>query len=141
MHRNFITLIVAALLAIGAQLSPATAATKAASPNGAATPVAAAPVDVNKANQAELESIKGIGAALSGRILQARASGNFKSWDDLIDRVAGVGPGSAARYSAAGLTVAGKAFERSAVQAKPATASKQNPRRPREEMAATPAAR
>ena len=32
----------------------------------------------------------------------------FKDWPDLVDRVGGVGAGNAARFSQAGLTVAGK---------------------------------
>ena len=66
---------------------------------------AQAAVDANKANQAELETIKGIGPGLSGKILDARKAGAFKDWGDLVDRVGGVGPGNAARFSQAGLTV------------------------------------
>ena len=66
---------------------------------------AQAAVDVNKATQAELETVKGIGPALSGKILDARKAGAFKDWTDLVDRVGGVGPGNAARFSQAGLTV------------------------------------
>jgi len=50
-----------------------------------------AAVDVNKASQAELEAIKGIGPAISGKILEARKASPFKDWQDLIDRVKGVG--------------------------------------------------
>ncbi len=73
--------------------------------------VAFAAVDANKANQADLETVKGIGPGLSGKILEARKAGEFKNWDDLVDRVSGVGPGNAARFSQAGLTVGGAAFE------------------------------
>ena len=66
---------------------------------------AQASVDVNKASQAELETIKGIGPALSTKILDARKAGDFKSWADMVERVGGVGPGNAARFSQAGLTV------------------------------------
>ncbi|MCU0968815.1 MAG: helix-hairpin-helix domain-containing protein [Rubrivivax sp.] len=69
-----------------------------------------AALDVNQASQAELESIKGIGPSLSTKILDARKSGSFKSWADLQDRVSGIGPGNAARFSQAGLTVAGASF-------------------------------
>lgn len=64
-------------------------------------------VDVNKASQAELETVKGIGPGLSGRILEARHAAPFKNWDDLVERVGGMGPGSATKLSKAGLTVAG----------------------------------
>jgi competence protein ComEA len=70
--------------------------------------LAFAEVDVNKADQAGLSSIKGVGPAMSAHILDARKKGDFKSWEDLQERVAGIGPKSAARLSAAGLTVAGK---------------------------------
>jgi competence protein ComEA len=69
-----------------------------------------AAVDVNKASQAELETVKGIGPALSTKILDARKSGTFKDWDDFVDRVGGVGPGNAARFSQAGLTVNSAAY-------------------------------
>ena len=83
-----------------------------------------AAVDVNKATQAELETVKGIGPGLSGKILEARKSGAFKNWGDLVERVGGVGPGNAARFSQAGMTVAGAAFDVSTVAAAPAKASK-----------------
>ena len=69
-----------------------------------------AAVDVNQASQAELESVKGIGPGLSTKILEARKASAFKDWGDFVDRVGGVGPGNAARFSQAGLTVGGKAY-------------------------------
>jgi DNA uptake protein ComE-like DNA-binding protein len=94
--------------------SQETRAVKAVKANGFKTiepkPAATAPVDANLASRADLETIKGIGPALAGKILAARQSGSFKDWADLVDRVAGVGPGSAARLSSAGLTVAGAAY-------------------------------
>ncbi len=71
---------------------------------------AQAAVDANKANQAELETVRGIGPGLSGKILDARKAGTFKDWNDLVERVGGVGPGNAARFSQAGLTVNNAAF-------------------------------
>ena len=79
-----------------------------------------AAVDANQASRAELETVKGIGPGLSAKILDARKTGNFKSWDDLVDRVGGVGPGNAARFSQAGLTVGGAAFDGQAAPAKQA---------------------
>ncbi len=90
----------------------------------ALTFAAQAAVDINKASQAELESIKGIGPAMSERILDERKKGDFKSWDDFVVRVKGVGPGNAAKFSAAGLTVGGSAFAAPA----PKTAAKTEPR-------------
>ena len=81
-----------------------------------------AAIDVNQASQAELETVKGIGPGLSVKILKARQANTFKNWDDLVDRVGGVGPGNAARFSQAGLTVSGSAYNSTA--AKPAKAVK-----------------
>lgn len=80
---------------------------------------ALAAVEVNQASQADLETVKGIGPGLSGKILEARKTGAFKSWADLADRVSGIGAGNAKRFSQAGLTVAGAAFEGSDAKAAP----------------------
>jgi len=51
-----------------------------------------AAVDVNKATQADLESIKGIGPMISTKIIDERKKGGpFKDWDDVITRVKGIG--------------------------------------------------
>ena len=92
-----------------------------------------AAVDVNKATAAELDSVKGIGPAISGKIMDERKKGNFKDWNDFITRVKGVGEASAAKLSTAGLTVNGSAF--GTAKAAPATpATKASPAAP-----ATPA--
>ena len=70
-----------------------------------------AAVDVNKATAAELDGLKGIGPAISSRIIDERKKGNFKDWQDFIDRVKGVGEGNAAKFSAEGLTVGGSSFK------------------------------
>jgi len=77
-----------------------------------------AAVDVNKANAAELDSIKGIGPAISSKIIDERKKGNFKDWNDFIARVRGVGEGNAAKFSAEGLTVNGSAYKAAAVTKK-----------------------
>lgn len=71
---------------------------------------AAAAVDVNKASEAELQALPGIGPALSTRIVAERQKAPFKSWADMIERVRGVGPGSALKLSSAGLTVSNAAY-------------------------------
>jgi competence protein ComEA len=71
---------------------------------------AQAAVDVNKATQADLETVKGIGPGISGKILEERKKASFRDWADLIDRISGVGPGNAAKFSAAGLTVNGSTY-------------------------------
>lgn len=65
-----------------------------------------AQVDVNKADQAALDGIKGIGPSISKKILDERKKGgDFKDWDDLEKRVKGIGAKNGAKMSAAGLTV------------------------------------
>ena len=73
-----------------------------------------AAVDVNKAGAAELDSIKGIGPAMSTKILDERKKGSFKDWNNFIERVKGVGEGNAAKFSAEGLTIGGAAFKAAA---------------------------
>lgn len=70
-----------------------------------------ATVDVNKATAAELDGVKGIGPAISGKILDERKKGHFKDWNDFIGRVKGVGEGNAAKFSAEGLTVNGATYK------------------------------
>ncbi|MDD2547206.1 MAG: helix-hairpin-helix domain-containing protein [Burkholderiaceae bacterium] len=108
-----------------------------------------AAVEVNKANAAELDSIKGIGPALSGRILDERKKGNFKDWADFMNRVNGVGKVSAGKFSAEGLTVNGQPLAPAASapdaakKAEPAKAGAAKPAspaaEPKKEAAATPA--
>jgi competence protein ComEA len=77
-----------------------------------------AAVDANQASQADLETVKGIGPGLSSKILEARKAGSFKNWNDLVERVGGIGPGNANRLSQGGLTVAGSAYDGSGAPAK-----------------------
>jgi competence protein ComEA len=90
----------------------------------AVTLSAFAAVDANRASQADLETVKGIGPGLSAKILKARESGMFRDWNDLVDRVGGIGPGNAAKFSQGGLTVGGSAYDASAPTAAPAKAQK-----------------
>lgn len=71
---------------------------------------AQAAVDANTASAADLDAVKGVGPGTSGKIMDARKSAPFKDWSDLIERVGGIGPKSAAKLSANGLTVNGKAY-------------------------------
>jgi competence protein ComEA len=73
--------------------------------------IAHAAVDINKATEAELDSVKGLGPGTTKLILEQRKSGSFKNWDDVIDRVKGIGPAKASKLSAEGLTVAGEPFK------------------------------
>jgi competence protein ComEA len=82
-----------------------------------------AAVDANKATQAELEAIKGIGPVISTLIINERKKGEFKDWNDLVVRVKGVGDRSAEKFSEGGLTVNGKAFSGAAPAATTAKTS------------------
>ena len=83
-----------------------------------ASAAAFAATDVNKASQAELEAVKGIGPNMATRILDARKAGSFNNWADLQGRVKGVGDGNARKFSADGLTVNGQAYAATAAPAK-----------------------
>lgn len=67
-------------------------------------------LDINQANEAELDSIKGMGPALSAKVLKTRALGAFKDWSDLMQRVSGIRQSKAQQFSEQGLTVNGQAF-------------------------------
>ncbi|ALK96287.1 hypothetical protein AB595_06005 [Massilia sp. WF1] len=73
--------------------------------------MAFAQVDVNKADAAALDSVKGVGPAMSKTILDERKKGEFKDWADFQKRVKGVGEKRAAKLSEAGLQVNGKSME------------------------------
>ena len=82
-----------------------------------------AQVDVNKADAAGLDSVKGVGPSMSKAILDERVKGEFKDWPDFQKRVKGVGEKRAAKLSQAGLVVAGKPLD-GAAMAKPAVDKK-----------------
>jgi competence protein ComEA len=67
-------------------------------------------LEINQANEAELDSLKGMGPALSRHVLKARAEGEFQSWADVLQRVSGMGRGKAKQFSAQGLTVNGQPY-------------------------------
>lgn len=77
-----------------------------------------AAVDVNKADAAQLDTIKGIGPAIAAKIAEERKKAPFKDWDDLVNRVSGIGDKTAAKLSEGGLTVNGATFK--GLAAKPA---------------------
>ena len=72
--------------------------------------VSFAAVDANQASAADLDSIKGIGPAISGKILDERKKGAFKDWNDFIARVNGLGEKNATKFSAQGMTINGAAY-------------------------------
>ncbi len=68
-----------------------------------------AAVEINTADQAQLDSVAGIGPATSRAILDERKkNGNYKDWADLEQRVRGIGERNAVKLSAAGLQVNGQ---------------------------------
>jgi competence protein ComEA len=84
-----------------------------------------AQVDVNKADAAALDSIRGLGPAKTKAILEERKKGDFKDWADLEQRVKGIGEKSALKLSQAGLQVNGKPKDGAPMAAdKPAKAAK-----------------
>ena len=93
--------------------------------------IAFAQVDVNKADAAALDAVKGVGPTMSKAITEERAKGgDFKDWSDFSKRVKGVGDKRAAKLSQAGLVVAGKPLDgaaKAAVAPKPAAAAKPAP--------------
>src|SRR6476660_9359528 len=70
---------------------------------------ACAQVDANRADQAALDGVKGIGPTLSSAILQERKRhGAFRDWADLEQRVRGIGERRALALSDSGLVVDGR---------------------------------
>ncbi|VWX55663.1 conserved exported hypothetical protein [Burkholderiales bacterium 8X] len=84
-----------------------------------------AAVDVNKATEAELDAIRGVGPAMSKRITDARTQKAFKDWPDFMSRVKGVKEKAAAKLSAEGLTVNGQPFSGAAPAAETGAAPKE----------------
>ncbi|MGB6056332.1 MAG: helix-hairpin-helix domain-containing protein [Burkholderiaceae bacterium] len=75
----------------------------------ATTGLAFAQVEINQADQAALDGIKGIGPTISKQILDERKkNGSFKDWTDLQKRVRGIGDANSTKLSDAGLTVNGQ---------------------------------
>ena len=93
----------------------------------ASTGFAFAQVDVNKADAAALDGVKGVGPSMSKAILDERSKGEFKDWADFQKRVKGVGDKKAAKLSEAGLQVNGKGKEGAAPAAKPEKTAKAKP--------------
>lgn len=73
---------------------------------------AMAAVDANKGSEAELDAVKGIGPSTSKLIVSERKKGSYKSWEDFMQRVKGMGDARVAKLSAEGLTVNGTAYKK-----------------------------
>ena len=74
-----------------------------------------AAVDANKGGVADFDALKGVGPAMSKRIVDARQQGEFKDWSDLMQRVKGMKEKTAAKLSGEGLTVNGQGFKGAAI--------------------------
>ncbi|GAB3463927.1 hypothetical protein GCM10027321_27120 [Massilia terrae] len=84
-----------------------------------------AQVDVNKGDAAALDSVKGIGPAMSKRIIDERTkNGDFKDWSDLQKRVKGIGDKHGSKLSEAGLQVNGKSKDGAPMNAAAAASTK-----------------
>ena len=75
-------------------------------------------LEINQANEAELDSVRGLGPNATARILEARAQGPFKDWADLMQRVKGIKARNAVKLSEAGLTVNQQPYAAPAADAK-----------------------
>lgn len=104
------------------------------------TALAMAAVDVNKATDAQLDSVKGIGPVTTKLITSERKKGEFKDWKDFIDRVKGIGEARAGKLSAEGLTVNGKTYKNAAVTKKDEKAAAKEEKKGDKVAAAKPAA-
>jgi competence protein ComEA len=63
-------------------------------------------LDINTASLEQLRAVRGIGPKTAQFILEERQrAGPFASFDDLSDRVKGIGPKKAASLQASGLTL------------------------------------
>jgi competence protein ComEA len=90
---------------------------------------AVAQVDVNKADAAALDGVRGVGPSMSKAILAERTrGGDFKDWADFQKRVKGVKDKKAIAFSQAGLQVNGKPKEGAEMKA-------QEPKQPKADKA------
>jgi len=93
---------------------------------GLAMPGLAGAVDVNAATLEQLRSVRGIGPKTAQTIIDERTrGGKFESFDDLSERVKGIGAKKAAALQASGLTLGGAsrgADQATVAKARPAPA-------------------
>ena len=68
-----------------------------------------APLDLNQATRAEIESARGVGVEMADRILEARAHRAFEDWADFRRRVKRVNARTLAGLHEAGFTLARQA--------------------------------
>lgn len=68
-------------------------------------------LEINQASEAELDSIKGMGPAMTRKVLNARNEKPFINWKDLMSRVVGIGNAKAQQFSEQGVLVNGLSFK------------------------------
>lgn len=78
-------------------------------------------LELNRASRAELESLPGLGPALTAQLLAKRGDAPFADWQDLARRVRGMGPALRRRLSEAGLRVNGRALDAAGTPGAPLT--------------------
>ncbi|HET9642705.1 MAG TPA: helix-hairpin-helix domain-containing protein [Burkholderiaceae bacterium] len=78
---------------------------------------AAHALEINTASQAELEQLKGIGVAMSERLLIERGKAPIQDWEDLSRRVPGLRGARAKALSDQGLRVGGEPYPARAASA------------------------
>lgn len=70
-----------------------------------------AQLDINQASEADLDSLLGVGPALTARILSQRSQAPFVDWADLMRRVKGIRAPTARRLAEQGVTVNGQRLD------------------------------
>jgi hypothetical protein len=65
-------------------------------------------MEINTADNRQIEEFKGVGPLLGKRIIVEREKQRFENCADLISRVKGIGPLAARKYSESGLRVNGQ---------------------------------
>lgn len=89
----------------------------------------AADIEINKADLASLDGVKGIGPSLAKDIIEERKKGDFKDWSDFEKRVKGVKEKKASKLSEAGLRINGQAVGKSATAPAGKPAKKDDPKK------------
>lgn len=77
-------------------------------------PLSTAALEINVASRAQLEQLNGVGVTMAEQMLAERAKAPFAGWDDLRQRVKGIGSKRAAQWQAQGVTVNGEGERRAA---------------------------
>jgi DNA uptake protein ComE-like DNA-binding protein len=86
-------------------------AAEAAAPAPPPRPFVPRPAEINTATETELASVPGVGPVIAAQIIEARKSGRFNGWPDVVRRVVGLSAAQTAGYaSVGGLTVDGESL-------------------------------